>query len=219
MKLKLLVSGLALVLLAACGQSEEPATLSAEVETDASGEEVSLPVDPEVPTVEASTPVEPVPMSMEDLRNGLLPVQTVNAVDQCVEANLFQNTAEAECVGVIMETCPEDAFSTADMVACSGMEFDYWSARLSDLRNQILDVLQRDDSEFGADGMIPVSLTDQFVLADDGWHHYRETSCQFEGIRYRGGTMGRVTGSMCMNELTARRALDLEIMLSTFETE
>lgn len=145
--------------------------------------------------------------------------QTLRAVDACVDENGISRVFSTECIGLIIDTCPEDAVTTADMVRCIDYEQRYWEDRLAATRDLLLGALGQDDALMGAEGMIPVNLTAEFLRADAAWQDYRASTCQFEALRFRGGTLGRVTGASCMNRMTANRAIDLGVLLETYLTD
>ena len=157
------------------------------------------------------------PMTLSVFQAGKLPPEILQTMDRCVEETRPDGITHAVCFGLIINTCPEDAFSTADMVSCSGLEFEYWSDRLETVTDRLSELYYKDDQEFGEDGAIEVSLTGMFTSAQEDWYEFRRSSCQLESMRFRGGSMGRVTGSTCMAELTARRVLDLEGQIALFE--
>ncbi|GEM_PF-6618599 len=213
---------LAVLMMAACSQDAPPAQ---ELPTpEASATSTARPdmipdalVDTDLTAPQSDFSADLQPMTMQVFRSGELPQETIQAMNDCIEATRTSGDTEKICVGLIMDTCPEDAFTTADMVACVGYEFDYWTDRLETAVDRLSELYSEDDDEFGEEGAISVSLTGMFTAAQEDWHEFRRSTCQLESMRFRGGTMGRVTGSTCMVELTAHQVIHLEDQILLFE--
>lgn len=205
-----LISGFALML-AACGPSE----------VDVQSPPPDTPVEeaPAETSRELDYSDQTELMTMAQFQTSGPSEQTIRAVDACVESGGVSKVFSRECIGLIIDTCPEDAITTADMVRCIDFELAYWEHRLAATRDVLIAALQHDDAVMGPEGMIPVNLTDQFLGADAAWQDHRASACQFEALRFRGGSLGRITGASCMNRMTAMRAIDLGVMLETYQTE
>lgn len=210
MRLGSLIIGLALSLVA-CGPSE----VDAQSPPPANSDEVAS----EETSREADYADQTEVMTLAEFQTSGPSETTLRAVDSCVERDGISNVFSPNCIGLIIDTCPEDAITTADMVRCVDFELSYWETRLVSTREALIGALQEDDAVMGPEGMIPVNLTDQFMGADAAWQDYRSSACQFEALRVRGGSLGRIAGASCMNRMTALRAIDLGVTLGAYETE
>lgn len=215
----------ALVMLSACG-NETPAP---EVKSSAApviSEQVApiplLAPPPATPaqaveTLRAAYKVPDDTRSMDVImRDGPLP-DTLAIIDRCVEDMRYMHAVELACIGQILSSCPGLEGTTVDMVNCNGLEFDYWDKRLNVAYGELMALLKVEDVEMADDGMYEVKLADAVQNAQRRWIAFRDAQCSYEADLFRGGTLGRVTGSSCMRVMTARRAIELEMMISNHE--
>jgi uncharacterized protein YecT (DUF1311 family) len=130
----------------------------------------------------------------------------------CVYQAEMQGSPPSGCVGLIAEPCLEGAVSTSDMVVCMAKETDFWDERLNLKYNELRDVYAQQDSD-EPEGAI--QLASVLKSTQVKWIHWRDAKCMgFERNRYRGGSLGRVTGSDCLMEMTAERVFELEELLA-----
>ena len=130
----------------------------------------------------------------------------------CLYQAEMQGKSREGCVGVIATPCLQDAVSTNDMVSCTARETDFWDARLNVKYNELRGAyMQQDrDEPDGYIQMAPLLKSTQLQ-----WIQWRDAKCKgFEFNRFRGGTLGRVTGADCLMEMTAERVFELEDLLA-----
>lgn len=155
--------------------------------------------------------------AMEEIRKeGMLP-ETRAVMDRCVEDMRFSGAVETACIGLPLPKCPGMEGTTSDMVACNAMEYDYWDERLNLAYEDLLKAVRKEDEERVDDGPYPVVLADSVQQAQRAWLAFRQYQCEYEYNLFRGGTMGRITGSSCMRVLTAKRAIELEQMMANHD--
>ena len=205
------------ILLVACdaGQIDQPAVDATNTPAPLTGDRITPAPPPE--RTDYSLAIDPRTMS-DIMRDGPL-AENVSVVDRCVEDSLSAAEVESNCVGLLLSACPGLDGTTVDLIQCNGLEFDYWDARMATTYDKLIALLEAEDAELAEDGPYPVYLAQSVEQSQDRWVDYREAQCVYEASMFRGGSMGRVTGSSCMRVLTARRAVDLEIMLANHQVE
>lgn len=157
--------------------------------------------------------------SMLEIReNGILP-EAKKRMDQCVDTMLFTGAVETACFGRIVSACPGLEGSTADMVGCNALEYDYWEGRLKAAYDRLIVLLKAEDKDMVGEGIFDISLADEVKNGQETWLAFRDAQCGYANNQFRGGTMGRITGSACMWEQTARRSIELEVMASNHEPQ
>jgi uncharacterized protein YecT (DUF1311 family) len=126
----------------------------------------------------------------------------------CLATKADQANPERACIGAIFSACPGSAGSTQDMVECIDAEVDYWDLRLNaSYRAHYKALVAEDADESPYDGL---SLAEQFRAAQRSWIGYRDANCTFARNQHRGGSLGRLSGLMCMMTMTAERVLEIE---------
>jgi uncharacterized protein YecT (DUF1311 family) len=146
------------------------------------------------------------------------PSEVLAIIDNCVDELRFSGAVEVACFGLIQKACPGMNGTTTDMVNCGGAEFDYWDRRLNTAYKKLMSALKSDDELMGDQGALPgLRLSETVRKAQRSWIRYRDDSCAVERDRFRGGTLGRITGINCMALETARRSVELERLLMSFE--
>jgi uncharacterized protein YecT (DUF1311 family) len=134
-------------------------------------------------------------------------------VDKCVTEQSRRGQAASVCVGLIRQGCPEPITTTVQMTLCQQAEAGYWTERMTQAQERLLERLQLEDREMADDGVIRVELA---LIAGDvqaQWETYRDARCGYDHARFRGGSLGRVSHLACRAEMAAHRALDIERML------
>ena len=117
------------------------------------------------------------------------------AIQDCIKS---KPTKPESCVGQISDPCLGDekkVLSTIEMAACHAREQAVWDDILNNTYRRLNDKL--DDEQ-------RVKLREM----QRAWIAYRDTTCGFHWIYYR-GTIANPLGAGCLNEETARRALFL----------
>jgi uncharacterized protein YecT (DUF1311 family) len=117
---------------------------------------------------------------------------------------------DQNCIGVSVYSCLEGAFTTVDMLSCIEPERAYWDDRLNRAYRSLYAVYTQQDTE---DGFSPVKLAPRLRDVQRVWITWRDAKCGLAYDKFRGGSMGRITGADCHLQETAERALELEDLL------
>lgn len=116
------------------------------------------------------------------------------------------------CQGIIYQACPGNAGSTTDMVLCTASETRFWDGQLNANYRELMAVYSAEDA---LEPDSPYQLAPMLRDAQRAWIAYRDASCKgFERNRFRGGSMGRLTAAACIDDMTAKRALELADLLA-----
>ncbi len=123
------------------------------------------------------------------------------------------------CIGQAATACMqgEGGSTTVGMVECLGQETAQWDKLLNDHYAKALTAFQADDAELKALGSAAPPAAPVLQQAQRNWVAYRDKSCEFEAVRYQGGTAGGPASAGCMLDLTAAQALRLMDILGTGE--
>ncbi len=125
------------------------------------------------------------------------------AVAACLDS-AGPTLAEREaCADVYLSPCMEQpgGDTTYGMIACTGAEYEAWDEILNDRYGQLREAW-------------PEGAFEALREAQGAWLAWREAECDIETAMFEGGTLARVTRAMCMNTMTAERAVKLDDMLS-----
>ena len=134
----------------------------------------------------------------------------LNVLEDCLsDVNTGPVTAD-RCIGVSVAACLNDAISTADILGCIEPERAYWDDRLNASYRALYALYTQQDTE---DGFSPVKLAPRLRDVQRVWITWRDAKCGLAYDKYRGGSMGRITGADCLLQETAERALELEDLL------
>ena len=134
----------------------------------------------------------------------------LHILETCLSDAEQGETREESCIGVSVAACLEEAFSTVDMLACIDPELTYWDDRLNDTYRSLYAEYAEQDT---ADDFSPIVLAPTLREVQRVWITWRDAKCSLEYDKYRGGSMGRITGADCHLQETAERALELEYLL------
>lgn len=106
-----------------------------------------------------------------------------------------------DCIGTVSNACMEQpgGSSTIGISECMSLETEWWDDRLNTLYGQLRETMD-DETMF--------ALRD----AQRAWVNFRDTECSFLYTRWRDGTIRSTMYSGCMLDMTANRAIDLEIL-------
>ena len=136
-------------------------------------------------------------------------------VDRDVVVGCFESAETGEitppCIGAATERCIDatpNGSTTVGMATCAAAETAIWDEFLNttyqDLRAQMREM---DADEYAGD----VSRADALRDAQRAWIAFRDAECNFEWAMFQEGTMRTLIASGCMQNLTARRALELRV--------
>lgn len=116
------------------------------------------------------------------------------------------------CIGVATNRCIDatpNGSTTAGMVSCTASETAIWDEFLNqtyqDLRAQMREM---DASDYVGD--MP-RAADALRDAQRAWIAFRDAECNFEWAMFQEGSMRSLVASSCIQEHTARRALELRL--------
>ncbi len=134
-------------------------------------------------------------------------------VEDCLtRAEAGEGTQES-CVGTYANICAFMAFSTVDMIGCMSSEAEVWEAQLAQRFEALLGVYTQQDAEED-----PIwALAPRLENTQAQWLEWRNAKCGFEYDKFRGGSMGRITGADCHLDETAKRVFELETLLEEAE--
>ena len=130
-------------------------------------------------------------------------------VTKCLQQAAAGEVTQDNCIGTYTGACVSTAFTTADMVGCVSSEAEVWEARMSAAYEVLLDVYGEQD----ADEDKIWALAPRLETLQDQWADWRAAKCGFAYAKFRGGSMGRITGANCHLDETANRVFELEILL------
>ncbi|MEL6861844.1 MAG: lysozyme inhibitor LprI family protein [Pseudomonadota bacterium] len=146
----------------------------------------------------------------QDAPSRLADIDTPKAlVEDCLARAETGEVTQDSCIGTYANICAFTAFSTVDMLGCMSSEADVWEVRLAERYEALLEVYAAQDAFED-----PIwALAPRLENAQAQWRDWRDAKCGFEYDKFRGGSMGRITGANCRLDETAKRALELETLL------
>lgn len=100
-----------------------------------------------------------------------------------------------------------EAASTAAQRDCAGRDYRAADADLNAVYRQALSALDDDGHETA------------FQQAQRAWLKYRDAVCEYEGYRYRGGTIYSVIYTRCLTRMTVDRTAALRASLTALNNE
>ena len=164
-------------------------------------------------TISEKYPVSATNKSMSEFLQSGPDASVVETVKTCIKAEARSHMIVPACYGLIARNCPENLITTADMVGCKEVELKFWDARLTSAYQLLLERLEHDDEQNGDYSLYPVNLAANAARTQTMWLAYRDSMCGYEYSRFRGGTLGRVTGAACQARMTAERFAEVKRML------
>lgn len=133
-----------------------------------------------------------------------------SAMEACMHQASIGTKSEQACIGVMIDHCPENIGTTVDILGCIEPELRYWDARLNAVYDDLIAAYEAQDAFMDDDRPI----TGLMRTTQLHWISWRDAKCGFEYQKYRGGTMGRISGAYCQMEETARRVFELQDLLA-----
>lgn len=130
-------------------------------------------------------------------------------VETCLSEVQSGERDARSCIGASVAPCATDAITTVDMLSCIEPELVIWDERLNAAYAELLRVYGEQDLE---DDPIR-ALAPRLEQVQTQWRTWRDAKCGFAYAQFRGGSMGRITGSDCHLRETGLRALELEALL------
>lgn len=115
------------------------------------------------------------------------------------------------CIGQAAIACMQgpDGDTTYGMGACLSRETEQWDVLLNAWYSKALSHAETADADLADIGSAAPKAAPVLRDAQRNWIAYRDKSCEFESVRYQGGTMGGPAAGDCMLQLTATQALRL----------
>lgn len=115
------------------------------------------------------------------------------------------------CIGQSAAACMQDASggTTVGMVQCLAKETAQWDKLLNDNYAKAMARFEAADAELKELGSAASPAAPVLKEAQRSWISYRDKSCEFEAVRYQGGTAGGPAAGTCALDLTAAQALRL----------
>ena len=140
-------------------------------------------------------------------------------LDSCLEdaaREHAQTDIEAEplraCIGAAAMDCMQgpEGGTTVGMVDCLSRETGQWDGLLNRWYGQALAQAEEGDAALKDLGSAAPPAAPVLRDAQRGWIAFRDKSCEFESVRWQGGTLGGPASGDCMLRLTAEQALRLK---------
>lgn len=116
-----------------------------------------------------------------------------------------------QCIGKAATACMQGpgGDTTYGMGTCLVRETRQWDMLLNAWYSKALEQVQAADADLADLGSAAPKAAPVLHDAQRNWIAYRDKSCEFEAVRYQGGTMGGPAAADCMLQLTAAQALRL----------
>lgn len=112
------------------------------------------------------------------------------------------------CIGMVSSQCQashDAGYSTLGMVICTQRELAIWDQRLNAAYSALMTQYGQLDSD---------SRQNALREAQRAWMAYRDSECLQTSLIFEGGTAQNVVHAGCLNDMTAKRALELEVQAS-----
>ena len=169
----------------------------------ASGPAAPVPVENDAP--ETAIPVDPIPAKDDGLDFDPAPVEA------CHEAAGPGETAPS-CIGIAAGLCmdaSEGGYTTVGMAGCTARETAEWDRLLNETYGMMRSDLEAADARADPAAGPGIDRSDALRDAQRAWIAYRDADCALQYAQFQDGTMGRLIGTGCLLQETARRALAL----------
>ncbi|TJZ93887.1 DUF1311 domain-containing protein [Paracoccus gahaiensis] len=113
------------------------------------------------------------------------------------------------CIGLAATACMEgaDGQTTVGMGFCLGAERDLWDDRLNTAYGALMERAQATDAEMTGLGSSAAPQAPALREMQRDWIAYRDAACEYEAVRWGGGTGAGPAAAQCALTLTARQAL------------
>ena len=131
----------------------------------------------------------------------------IEQVEACRQIGTIDHGPSEDCIGLIVAACPGKNGSTSSMVECFEIERQYWASQIAAPLRTLRDYKARYDSD------------DEYAVAprldtyQQDWEVWLRNKCDFAGLRYGRGSIGRITRGLCEMRTTGERVLELELMV------
>lgn len=134
-------------------------------------------------------------------------------LDDCIAYQRSVGPEAVEsCNGIVTSLCIDteaDGMTTAGMANCAWMERDIWDVHLNAEYQRARAMARQLDADYGLTPSIVDSLRD----AQRAWIAFRDAECTLSEATAMGGTIGRQFASGCHSGITARRTIDLMMLI------
>jgi uncharacterized protein YecT (DUF1311 family) len=130
----------------------------------------------------------------------------------CLDAGTTDQEKKA-CIGVAANACMEDnqgGFSTYGMSVCLEQERSWWDGRLNAVYGVRRAADKAEDAQNVADGFAAPNKAHALRAMQRAWIAYRDTTCDYAGAQYGGGTGAGPATVGCLLTMTAEQTLFLE---------
>lgn len=116
------------------------------------------------------------------------------------------------CIGLAATACMEgpDGQTTVGMGFCLGAERDFWDDRLNTAYGEVMGRAEATDAEMADLGSAAAPQAPALREMQRRWIAYRDAACEYEAVRWGGGTGAGPASAQCALTLTARQALWLD---------
>ena len=128
------------------------------------------------------------------------------SIEACVTAARVASEDAMSCAGRVASACMDQpgGDTTVGMVMCSAREHAIWDERLNTAYRAFRAAL---------DDAYSQNRREAVLIAQRAWIRYRDAECAQQALQFEGGTLASVISAGCYLQMTAERALELEIQL------
>ena len=132
------------------------------------------------------------------------------ASDVAALRTCLEGSDEAACIGTLSDPCQErpDGSTTMGIAACLQEEQEAWDVILNERYEDAMADARATDERLPEMGIDP-DAAETLRAAQRAWIAYRDAECQRLYVANSEGTIRSVVYASCLNEMTARRAIDL----------
>jgi uncharacterized protein YecT (DUF1311 family) len=139
--------------------------------------------------------------------------------DPQITLSCLEGGGWTECIGASSSACMEQTpggHSTIGMIACIAAETAWWDQELNTTYQQTLARDREDEASFEPMADMPPRPSMPEALRDvqRAWIALRDVTCQYEELRWWGGSGARIAGAACQMQMTGEQALRLRSYLA-----
>jgi len=118
------------------------------------------------------------------------------------------------CIGEASTACmtTPGGDTTVGMGNCLSAETRDWDAMLNREYARVLKAAEAADAELAELGSAAKPAAPVLKQAQRDWIAFRDSSCEYEAVRFQGGTAGGPAAANCLLQLTGEQALRLRDM-------
>ena len=148
-----------------------------------------------------------------------LPAACLDRVAEEQGRTIAAAEAMRRCIGQAANACMQAAGgdTTVGMVACLADETREWDMLMNAHYGKLMERVETADRQLADLGSAAPPAAPLLRQAQRDWIRFRDAGCEYESVKFQGGTAGGPAAGACMLEVTATQALRL--MARVWETE